>query len=448
MNTKNINARTFHILLFGQSISLLGTGMTRFAVMIWAYEQTRSATALALLGFFTCITYIVASPFAGVLVDRMSRRRVMCFADLSAGLMTTLLLVIRMFGELQLWHLYLAVGLAGVFEAFQDPAFTSSISMLVPKDEYIRSNGMLGMGRSVAHMLAPIFAGLVQQVWGLNAVLCIDIFTMTLALLGLLFIHIPNAPASAVGMESSGDFWLELRFGIGYIFRQAGLRNLTLSFFMVNLFATLTYFAILSPMILARTGGDETTLGIVRTAMGIGGITGGVLIVALKSPRRKARMYLIVTGISFLICDMGMAVSNSVFGWAMAGFLAELTIPFIVSPYFALWQEIVPPDVQGRVFSIREMIQVGSQPIGYLLGGLMADRLFEPAMQSNGWFSVLVGGLVGTGAGTGMASMFLFTAVCGSLLGFIGLLLPSIRRLDEPGTSSPTPVVASVIPSA
>jgi predicted MFS family arabinose efflux permease len=216
---------------------------------------------------------------------------------------------------------------------------------------------------------------------------------------------------------------------------------------MVNLFATLTYFAVLSPMILARTDGDETALGIVRTAMGIGGILGGALIVAWKSPRRKARMYLIFTGLSFLICDAGMAVSGSVYGWAIAGFLAELTIPFIVSPYFALWQEIVPPDVQGRVFSIREMIQVASQPIGYLLGGLMADRLFEPAMQSNGWFSMLVSGLVGTGPGAGMASMFLFTAVCGGLLGFIGLLLPSIRQLDEPGSSSPTQMVASINPA-
>jgi MFS family permease len=448
MNPKKINAKTFHILLFGQSISLLGTGMTRFAVMIWAYEQTRSATALALLGFFTCITYIIASPFAGVLVDRLPRRKVMFLADLSAGLMTAMLLVIGVTGELQLWHLYLAVGLAGVFEAFQEPAFTSTVSLLVPKDEYTRSNGMLGMGRSVARMLAPVFAGLVQPVWGLNAVLYIDIVTMTIAVLGLLFIHIPAPPASAVGIESSGGFWRELRFGIGFIFSHAGLRNLTLSFFMVNLFATLTYFAVLSPMILARTGGDETALGIVRTAMGIGGITGGALIVACRSPRRKARMYLLVTGLSFLICDAGMAASRSIAGWAIAGFLAELTIPFIVSPYFALWQEIVPPDVQGRVFSIREMFQVASQPIGFLLGGLMADRLFEPAMQSNGWFSMLVDGLVGTGPGAGMASMFLLTSLCGGLLGFIGLLIPSIRQLDEPGPLSSTQMVASINPSS
>jgi len=431
MKSKNTTVKTFHILLFGQSISLLGTGMTRFAVMIWAYEQTGSATALAMLGFFICVTYIITSPFAGVLVDRWDRRKVMFIADLSAGLTTVLLLIINLTGELQLWHLYLVVGLAGVFEAFQEPAFTSTVSLLIPKDDYTRANGLLGLGKSVARMLAPAFAGLTQQMLGLNAVLGIDIFTMALALLGLLMIQVPKAPVSAVGAETSGDFRRELRFGISYIFHHTGLRSLTLSFFLVNLFATLTYFAVLAPMILARNGGDEASLGIVQTLMGIGGITGGILISMWKGPRRKARMYLLATGLSFLVCDSVMAVSRSVPGWSFAGFLSELTIPFIVSPYFALWQEIVPPDVQGRVFSTREMIQIAAQPIGYLLGGLMADRLFEPAMQSSGWFSTVFGGLVGTGSGAGMASMFLFTSLFGGLLGFIGLMLPSIRQLDE-----------------
>ncbi|MFN8384299.1 MAG: MFS transporter [Anaerolineales bacterium] len=381
MASKNFNAKIFYILLFGQSISLLGTGMTRFAVMIWAYEQTKSATALALLGFFNCLTYIIASPLAGVFVDRWPRRRVMFLADFSAGMTTVFLLVINLIGELQLWHLYLAIGLAGIFEAFQEPAFTSTVSLLIPKEEYTRSNGMLGLGKSAARMFSPIFAGLVQQTLGLNAVLGIDLLTMTLALLGLTLIQIPNVPSSAVGIEASEDtFWGQLRFGIRYIFHNAGLRNLTISFFLVNLFGTLTYFAILSPMILTRSNSDEAALGIVRLVMGVGGIMGGALIVAWKNPQRKARMYLIATGLSFLICDALMAMSRSVYGWSVAGFLSELTIPLIVSPYFALWQELIPPDVQGRVFSTREMIQISSQPIGYLLGGLMADRIFEPAM--------------------------------------------------------------------
>lgn len=432
MTSKNFNVKTFYILLFGQSISLLGTGMTRFAVMIWAYEQTKSATALALLGFFNCLTYIIASPFAGVLVDRWPRRRVMFLADLSAGLTTIFLLAINLTGELHIWHLYLAIGLAGIFEAFQEPAFTSTISLLVPKESYTRSNGMLGLGKSAARMFSPIFAGLVQQTLGLNAVLMIDLLTMTLALLGLALVRTPSAPISTTGMEASADtFWGQLRFGMRYIFHRAGLRNLAIFHFLINLFGTLTYFAILSPMILTRSNGDESALGIVRLMMGFGGIMGGALIVAWKNPQRKARMYLLATGLSFLICDAIMAVSRSVYGWSVAGFLSELTIPLIVSPYIALWQELIPPDVQGRVFSTREMIQISSQPIGYLLGGLMADRIFEPAMLNYEWFQNSFGVLVGTGPGAGMSSMFLFTAIFGGLLGFGGLTMRSIRQLDE-----------------
>jgi DHA3 family macrolide efflux protein-like MFS transporter len=428
MNFKNKNLRTFYVLLFGQSISLLGTGMTRFAVMIWAYEQTQSATALAMLGFFNCVTYIAASPFAGVLVDRWSRKRIMFFADLSAGLTTVFLLFTNLTGSLHLWHLYLTIGLAGIFEAFQEPAFNSTVSLVVPKDDYTRANGSLGLGRSMARMFAPVFAGLFQQTVGLNVVLGIDLFTMALALYGLFIIHIPTVQSE---VKPSENFWGELRFGLDYIFKNAGLRNLTLSFFLVNLFATLTYFAILSPMILARSGGDETALGIVRLAMGVGGILGGVWIIAWKNPQKKARMYLIATGLSFLICDVSMAMSDSVVGWSVAGFLAEVTIPLIVSPYFALWQELVPNQIQGRVFSTREMIQIGSQPIGYLLGGLLADNLFEPAMLNSAWVQHSFGLLVGTGPGAGMSSMFLFTAFFGGLLGFGGLLSKSIRQLDR-----------------
>jgi MFS family permease len=406
--------------------------MTRFAVMIWAYEQTKSATALALLGFFNCITYIIASPFAGVVVDRWSRKRIMFFADLSAGLTTVFLLFTNLTGSLQLWHLYLTIGLAGVFEAFQEPAFTSTVSIVIPKDGYTRSNGLLGLGRSLARMFAPVFAGLVQQTVGLNFVLGIDLFTMTLALYGLFIIHIPYVHSEA---KPSENFWGELRFGLDYIFKNAGLRNLTLSFFMVNLFATLTYFAVLSPMILTRSGGDETALGIVRLAMGIGGILGGVWIIAWKNPQKKARMYLIATGLSFLICDAIMAMSKFTLGWSLAGFLAELTIPLIVSPYFALWQELVPNYIQGRVFSTREMIQIASQPIGYLMGGILADRIFEPAMLNFAWFQNPFGMLVGTGPGAGMSSMFLFTSLFGGMLGFVGLLSPSVRQLDEPHVS-------------
>lgn len=422
---------SFRILWAGQAISLLGTGMTRFALLVWAYEQEGSATTLALLGFFVTITYVIASPFAGVLVDRWDRRRVMFLADLGAGLMTALMLGLYMTGRLELWHLYMAQGMAGVFEAFQEPAFSAAVSLLVPKDGYTRANGLLGLGRSAARIFAPAAAGLLQAALGLEMVMIVDLGTMTLAMLGLLLVSIPAPTTSQEGHQATGSFWRELRFGSTYILRRPGLRSLLFTFFLVNLFGTLTYFAVLSPMVLARSGGDEMALGVVRTLMGAGGVAGGILISLWGGSARKTRVYLISVMLSFFLCDFMMAGSRSLLGWSVAGFLAELTIPFIVSPYFALWQELVPTDVQGRVFATREMVQVLSQPFGYLAGGVLADQLFEPALQSGGLLAGTAGLLVGTGPGAGMAAMFLITGLLGTLTGLFGLLSPSIRELDR-----------------
>ncbi|RPI33723.1 MAG: MFS transporter, partial [Chloroflexota bacterium] len=416
MQTSPNKLRSFYILFAGQALSLLGTGMTRFAVMIWAFEKQGTATTLALLGFFTCISYVVASPFAGVLVDRWDRRKVMLVADLGAGLMTGAMLVLFASGRLEIWHLYLAEVLAGAFEAFQEPAYFASISLLVPREQYTRVNGLIALGRSSARVFAPALAGLALQAMGLGAVMAIDLATLALALASLaLFVRIPAPPVTLEGRQAAGNFWHQVRFGFAYIYRRPGLRGLLLTFFMMNFFGTVTYFAVLSPLVLTRSGGNEITLGIVRTVMGVGGVVGGLFISLWGGPRRKVYGYLLSMMFSFLLGDLMMAVSRSVGGWAFAGFFAELTIPFIISPYFALWQELTPPDVQGRIFATRDMIQVTSQPVGYLAGGLLADRLFEPFMGSGSPVAGLLSQLVGSGPGSGMAVMFLMTSLLGSL---------------------------------
>ena len=125
--------RTFSIIWFGQFASLIGTAMTRFALMIWAYEQTGEATTLALLGFFAFIFQIVLGPIAGVLVDRLDRRLMMLLADLGSGLMTLAMLLLYAAGDLQIWHLYVAEALTGAFESFQIPAYSAATTMLCPR---------------------------------------------------------------------------------------------------------------------------------------------------------------------------------------------------------------------------------------------------------------------------------------------------------------------------
>jgi MFS family permease len=136
----------FTLAALGQLVSLTGTAMTRFALALWDWQETGSATALALVTFFSFGPTVLLSPVAGALVDRLQRKQVMMLTDLGAGLATVVLLLLYATDTLHIWHIYAAGAFAGAFEAFQWPAFSAAITTMVRKEQYGRANGMLGLG--------------------------------------------------------------------------------------------------------------------------------------------------------------------------------------------------------------------------------------------------------------------------------------------------------------
>ncbi|MEL7234442.1 MAG: MFS transporter, partial [Chloroflexota bacterium] len=147
MNTTQPSGmRTFTIIWAGQLLSLIGTAMTRFALVVWAYDLTGTATTVALVSFSFFLPLVLISPIAGIVVDRFDRRMVMLVTDLGAGVMTLVLLALHLSGSLAVWHAYLLLGASGIFNAFQEPAYVAASSLLVPKTHYARANGM----RSIA----------------------------------------------------------------------------------------------------------------------------------------------------------------------------------------------------------------------------------------------------------------------------------------------------------
>ncbi|MFN8375866.1 MAG: MFS transporter [Anaerolineae bacterium] len=423
--------RTFKIVWVGQFASLMGTSMTRFALLIWAYQQSGSATTLALLGFFSFITLVIFSPFAGVLVDRFDRRKVMILADLGAGLMTIAILLLYTTHTLQIWHLYLAEGLTGAFEAFQNSAYSSAISVLVPRQEIARAAGMRSLASSMCQMIAPFLGGLLLTAINLQGVMLIDVATFVIAMITLFSVRFPRPAVSAVGAAAKGNFWHELRFGFRYIARHKGFLRLLMIFAGHNLLTGLTYSGTLPAMILARTGGDQVALGAVQGALGLGGVIGGLLVSANFAPRRKIHAVLGFTALSFLFGDFLFGVGRSIPVWVIAGMSGAVFSPFIASANAAIWQSKVPPDVQGRVLSIKDMLQPVSLPFGYLFGGLLADRVFEPLMAQGGLLAGGFGWLVGTGPGAGMGLMFICTCTLGTLIALSGYLFREVREIEE-----------------
>jgi len=420
----------FLVIWSGQLVSQTGTAMTAFALLVWAYQETGRATSVALLGAAWFVPFVLVSPFAGVWVDRLDRRRVMLWADVAAGGITLGLLLLYWSGRLQLWHLYAAEAVAGAAQAFQIPAFLAATTVLVPPRHYARANGLRSVASLGADALAPLAAG-AMLVWvGLAGVMLIDVATCAVAVITLAAVRVPRPVRADGAAEAREGFRSELAQGARYILARPGLMGLMAIFLGINFAGTLTYYAILPPMVLARTGNDTLALASVQSANGAAGALGGAIMAVWGGPRRKIHGVLAGAALSFLTGDLLLAVGRSVPIWVLSAAIGTTLIPVITACNQAIWQLRVEPSIQGRVFALASAVRTSTMPLGYLVGGLLADHWFEPAMAEGGRLAPWLGGLVGTGPGAGMAAMFLTTAILGTALSLSGYLFPAVRNVE------------------
>jgi len=419
----------FSIVWLGQLVSMSGSGMTRFALTIWVWQETGEATALAIVAIFSFAPAIFFSPIAGVIADRVSRKRVMIVSDLAAGLSTVALLILFSTGHLVIWHLWAAGFFASAFESFQFPAYSAAITTMVEKKQYTRANAMLGTVHSASMIIAPASAVALLPLIGINGIMVIDIATFIFAIGMLLLVTIPNPAETAVGRASRGSLLQESAFGFRYIFSNRSLRGLLLIFLAINLTFTLA-MVLLAPMILARTGDNEAILATTMLMFGVAAVVGAVIITAWGG--FKKRIHGVLLGITFssLFGMVVVGLGQSIQVWALGAFLVAFFMPLINGSSQAIWQAKVTPDIQGKVFATRRLIAQISAPVAMILGGRLADAVFEPAMTSGGKFAQFFQPLVGSGPGAGMGLLFVFSGIFGAVAALSGYLIPAVRQIE------------------
>jgi DHA3 family macrolide efflux protein-like MFS transporter len=437
MNTLSTNAKRpsgmfgFTIVWIGQIISLLGTSMTGFAMTIWAYEKTNAATALAMVGFFFVAPMLIASPFAGALVDRHNRKLMMMVSDIASGMGSLSILVLFTAGHLQIWHLYIIVAFQGAFQAFQWPAYSAAISTMIPKEHYGRANGMLSLADTASNVFAPILAGSLLGIIGLPGILLIDLGTFIFAISALLFVHIPQPRVTVEGRQAQGNIRTEAIFGFRYILSRPSLLALQLVFLMGNFFLGIPG-AVESAMVLANTGSSEKALAYVNSAGAIGGVVGGLVMSAWGGPKRRVHGVLMGWFISSLLGSVLMGFGRAIPVWAVAGFVGMFFVPIINGSNQAIWQAKVPPDLQGKVFSIRRLIAWFVSPMAMVVAGPLADKVLEPAMRNpQSTLASALGWLIGTGPGRGMALLFIIGGGLAALVGIGGYAIRILREADS-----------------
>ena len=189
--------RGLTIVLLGQAISILASSMTGFALSIWVFQRTSSATSLGIMQTAFTLPYLLIIPLAGVMVDRYNRKLMMMVSDLAAGLGTVAILILSATGHLEVWHFYLVNVIIGLGNAFQWPAYSAAITTMVPKEQYGRANGMVSFIQAGPGVVAPLLAGALLPVIGLNGILLIDVVTFLFAIGA-----VNDRPCSATNTDS------------------------------------------------------------------------------------------------------------------------------------------------------------------------------------------------------------------------------------------------------
>ena len=423
--------KTFLVIWVGQMVSIIGSGLTGFALSVWMYEQTGQATPIALNALFFNLPRVILSPIAGSVADRYNRRVILILADTGAALSTLAVAIILFSGNLEVWHIYLTTALSSAFSAFQEPAYRASITMLVPKKDLARAGGIQQIGFAIQTILTPLIASVLYLAIGLEGVILIDFATFFVAIGILLVVRIPQPKATTV-IEEGGEknsMWQDSLFGWRYLRKQPGLFGLLWYYAVVNFFLSLSGILMI-PLVLSY--GAATDIGIIQMAGGAAMLIGGLLMGVWGGPKSR------------LIWGVVLAIAMSGFGYFMAGlrpltwligaaqFVILFFIPISAAMSQAVWQKKVAPDIQGRVFAIRAMIAYMIIPLANLVAGPLADHVFEPLLQEGGALSgTFVAGVVGVGAGRGIALIFIISAFSLWISSTYAFANPRIRNLEE-----------------
>jgi len=422
------NMQSFLVIWIGQLISMVGSGLTRFALGVWIFTHTGQATPFAITVLLGNLPGLLLMPLAGSIADRWNRRRIMILADTGNALLTLMVAYFLFRNNLTIWNIYLLAALGSVFSAFQQPAYSSSIVMLVPKEKLGNANGMLQMSDALTSILTPVLAGALFVAIGFGGIIAIDFITFFFAIGALFAIPIPQPVQKTDEAHKRSQLWTDIAFGWNYLRQRKGLFNILIYFAMVNFLLNWSG-VLITPMVLSNF--SASTLGILETVFGFGMLAGSIVMSSWGGPKKRIPAvigFIVLALLGYLLA--GIRPQPIFMGAGL--FILMFFVPLASGNSQVLFQSKVAPDVQGRVFSIRSMISQSMMPLAFVTAGPLADHVFEPLMKDGGALAnTFIGQILGTGPGRGIGLMFVISGIAALVISALVFANPRIRNVED-----------------
>lgn len=426
--SRKAGIRSFFTILSGQTVSMIGTELTGFAMAVWVYQTTGSVTKFSFIALATTLPGILVAPIAGTLVDRWDRRWTMILSDTGAALSTLGIAWLLYTDSLEIWKLAALFSFASICESFQSPAYSASVPLLVPKERLGQFNGLIQLGVALPRVVSPVLAGILVDAIHIWGVVMIDVATFLFALVTLLVVRIPK-PERDTESETAeeGSLWKEATQGWKYLTAAPGL--LAILIFFSAAYFTIGIVNVSGPaLVLSFT--SATSLGTALSCVGVGFVAGSILMSVWGGPKRLINGvlgFVVVFGLGVILVGLRPTMMLVVPGMLLIAFSA----PMIFGCTATLWQKKVPTYLQGRVFALRDIMSRSAMPMAYLVAGPLADRVFEPMMAADGMLAGTVGRVLGTGTGRGVALMFVLFGALPIVAAAVAYLNPRVRLVED-----------------
>ncbi|MFW9806743.1 MAG: MFS transporter [Candidatus Thorarchaeota archaeon] len=371
---KQDQTRDYMKIFGGQAFSLVGSALVQFALVWWLTYTTGSAVVLSLATMMVILPQVLVSPFSGALVDRWNRKRVMISADALSALTIVGLSFLWSMGVVEFIHVFAVMAIRSTLGSFQWPALQASASLMVPKENLSRVNGLYQALQGLAKIAAPALGAMLLVLLPIQFTILIDVVTAAMAIIPLVFIRIPQ-PVTSDSKPSSGVSGVvqDIMAGFSYMKNWEGGRFITVALMLINI-ALIPTFALTPLLVLLHFAGGAFELAWVESMMGVGMVLGGIALGVWGGFKRRMLTALVaILTASVSIFVVGLAPSNLIQLAIVGMFVAGMMIPMSSGSIMAVVQSIVPPELQGRVFTVLISLGPAMTPVGLALAGAIGE---------------------------------------------------------------------------
>jgi len=364
--------RNYRLFFFGQLVSLIGTWMQNVAQAWLVYALTGSPFKLGIVSFCAGVPVLAFSLWAGVFADRVPKRRLL-LATQTAMMLLAFVLAADMFaGTVQWWHVAILAFLLGTANAFDAPARQAFVFEMVGRKELTNAIALNSAMFNSARIIGPALAGVTLVAVGAQWCFVLNGVSFLAVIAGLLMMDVKPY----IGAASTESPLRQMREGLGYIRRQPVVRPLIVLVAVSNLFA-LGYMALLPAFAQDVLHVGTLGYGFMSTAIGVGALSGALMIASLGDYQRKGLM-LTIGNLIFPLMVVALSFSRSYHLTLVILVAAGLGFMTQNATANTLVQTIVPDQLRGRVMSVYMMVFQGFFPIGALIAGTVAENFSVP----------------------------------------------------------------------